>query len=393
MTGQVLIVGAGPVGLALAAVLAKSGVSSTIVEKRSAPTSRDQSRAIVWMPKGLELLQSLGLADAAVEHGCKRTRHGFEINGKTIFEMDFRRLEGRFKFSLQMPQHDSEQFLEGAALASGLVTILRDFDVSAVGQGDSGVWAEAADGRRVEGSWGVGCDGARSLVRSALGIQQTWRDYGSRSAVADFDVACDLDPTRSFIALDHRRPWGMFNFAPSRWRLIYRLNADETDAVAATDDFAAGLLAEKVLDCKVSRVLWTSAFRLGQGRSETYRSGRWILAGDAAHAMGPSAGAGMMVGLIGAWRLGVGLGTAIRDRAAPDAPLADYEAMQVHTVARVQAGNAMIFRNLALTSPALARIRNFGLGFAGKTSTIPDRLTRVEALIDEPTPPLSGDVS
>ncbi len=123
------------------------------------------------------------------------------------------------------------------------------------------------------------------------------------SAVADFELECGLSQDISNIVLDPLRPYGFFYFAPGRWRLIYRINKEESRSEATSPEFIHRLLKEKLPDAEVKRLLWASAFRLGQGQSDHYRKGRWLLAGDAAHAMGPSAGAGMMVGVLGAWRL------------------------------------------------------------------------------------------
>jgi 2-polyprenyl-6-methoxyphenol hydroxylase-like FAD-dependent oxidoreductase len=137
-----------------------------------------------------------------------------------------------------------------------------------------------------------------------LGISNRWRDYGTDSAVADFEMECDLPKQVSRIVLDPERPYGFFYFAPGRWRFIYRINESENRQEAITESAVNDLLLSRLPGAKINQFLWASAFRLGQGQCHTYRQGRWFLCGDAAHAMGPSAGAGMMVGVLGAWRLG-----------------------------------------------------------------------------------------
>jgi len=106
----------------------------------------------------------------------------------------------------------------------------------------------------------------------------------------------------------------------------------------------------------VHRHLWASAFRLGQGQTRSYRAGRWALAGDAAHAMGPSAGAGMMVGLLGAWRLATAIATSARRGSDGwDGAVARYEDGQREASGAVQRTNALISRNLAGQLPAPRR--------------------------------------
>jgi 2-polyprenyl-6-methoxyphenol hydroxylase-like FAD-dependent oxidoreductase len=196
--------------------------------------------------------------------------------------------------------------LEEAALGTGLVEVRRGHRVIELeGAGErASMVVEGPGGRyRQEAPFAIGWAGAKSGVRRMLGIRNGWRDYGTDSAVADFGMQCDLPKKLSRIVLDPKRPYGFFYFAPGRWRFIHRINESEDRREAITESAATELLHSKLSRARTSRFLWASAFRLGQGQSQTYRQGRWFLCGDAAHAMGPFAGAGMMVGVLGPWRL------------------------------------------------------------------------------------------
>jgi 2-polyprenyl-6-methoxyphenol hydroxylase-like FAD-dependent oxidoreductase len=231
----------------------------------------------------------------------------------------------------------------------------------------------------------VGADGAHSTVRRHLGITQQWRDYGMDSAVADFEMTCDLPADRSRIVLDPRRPYGFFAFAPGRWRLVYRLNPGEDRNAMTTEAAATALLLRKLPGAEVHRFLWSSAFRLGQGQAATYRHGRWLLIGDAAHAMGPSAGAGMMIGVLGAWRLGHHLAGTISG--GSDTPLDRYEHEQRAAATRVQHDNARIFANMAVRSRPLAAARTAALRTIGRVPAVTARMARSEALLHLPPIP------
>src|SRR5688500_1819418 len=91
---RIAIVGAGPVGLSLALILAHYGVPSLIFESRGEPTPADESRAIVWMPKGLELLDWLGLTDQFTKRGVRRTAHEFWSIKKRLFTLSFTEIDG-----------------------------------------------------------------------------------------------------------------------------------------------------------------------------------------------------------------------------------------------------------------------------------------------------------
>ena len=383
---RVAVVGSGPVGLALSLILARYGVSTLVLETRETPTPRDESRAITWMPKGLELLDWLGLGEAFDKLGVRRVAHEFWSGGRRLLTMPFDEVRSLHRYTLQLPQHDSETLLEGAALGTGLVEIRRGHSVVRVGQeGDrANMDVEGPDGYyRLTVPWAVGCDGAGSDVRRMLGIETRWRDYGTHSAVADFEIDCELPKEVSRIVLDPRRPYGFFYFAPGRWRFVYRLNGGEDRRAMTTEAAATELLLSKLLGARIERFLWASAFRLGQGQSETYRRDRWLLCGDAAHAMGPSAGAGMMVGVLGAWRLGWRLALAFKGDPATEELLAGYEREQRAASEEIQNANARIFRNMALSNPAAATARSVALRALSHLRPVVRRMTETEALVTQ----------
>jgi 2-polyprenyl-6-methoxyphenol hydroxylase-like FAD-dependent oxidoreductase len=143
------------------------------------------------------------------------------------------------------------------------------------------------------------------------------------------------------------------------------------------------LLVSRLPGAKIKKFLWASAFRLGQGQSNTYRKGRWLLAGDAAHAMGPSAGAGMMVGMLGAWRLGWRLALVATGRSQNASLLDEYVHEQRNGSDEVQNANAQIFWNMAVTNPILAGARAAALKFISHVPPAARRITAKEALIDQ----------
>lgn len=403
MSERVIVVGGGPVGLTLALVLARHGVPSVVLETRAEPTARDESRAIVWMPKGLELLDRLGIGEEFASRGVRRTAHEFWAYGRPLLRTDFERVRGDHPYTLQLPQHDSEVLLEAAARETGLAEVRRGHRVVSVGQRgeEATVTVEGPEGSyELSEPWAVGCDGAKSNARGMLGIAQRWRDYGTDSAVADFEMECDLPEEVSRIVLDPRRPHGFFYFAagataedPGRWRMIYRLNPGEDRTTMTSEQAATGLLLSKLPGARVERFLWASAFRLGQGQSETYRRGRWLLCGDAAHAMGPSAGAGMMVGVLGAWRLGWRLARALEAGGHAEKLLGGYESEQRAASEKVQRSNAIIFRNMALENRTLAALRSGLLLGASRLPPLVRRMTEEEALLTQGVSALEADTT
>ena len=188
---RLVIVGGGPVGLALSLVLARYEVPSLVLEAREAPTPRGESRAITWMPPGLALLDWLGIGGEFARLGVRRLAHEFWAGGRRLLALRFDELDVPHRYTLQLPQHDTEALLETAALATGRVEIRRGHRVVEVGQSADQVGltvAGSAGTYRLTAPWAVGCDGAWSRVRDLLGIALRWRDYGTDSAVADFEL-------------------------------------------------------------------------------------------------------------------------------------------------------------------------------------------------------------
>ncbi|GAA2723262.1 FAD-dependent oxidoreductase [Cellulomonas aerilata] len=395
---DVLVVGAGPVGLALAAFLGRRGVTSVVVERRSTPTPRDESRAITWMPEGLLAADALGVTGDLRDRAVVRRHHDFlaRPGGATLLRLDMTALDHPHRCTLNLPQHDTEEVLEAAASATGRTVVRRDVRVVAVESRPDGVAAvlRGSDGTdtSVTAAFGVACDGAGSTrggVAGMLGVGSRFRDYGMDSVVADLELDDDpWGPDRSWIALDASRPLGAFCFAPHRWRLVYRVDADETRAVATSPELVAEQLDRARAGTVARRLLWASAFRLGQGQADAYTAGRWALAGDAAHAMGPSAGAGMQVGVLGAWRLSDHLAGAVRSPASWPAAAQAYESAQRRVSRTVQRSNARTFRAMAVTSPRAGAARAVALRGVGRVGPLVRRMTADAALVGlAPTTP------
>jgi len=177
MMEPAVIVGGGPVGLTLSLVLARYGVPTLVLEARKTPTPPDESRAITWMPKGLELLDWLEPGENFDRQGVRRVAHEFWTEERRLLRMPFDEVRSTHRYTLQLPQHDSEIMLEGAALRTGMVEIRRGHRVVGLDQNEheASVNVEGPDrAYDLTAPYAVGCDGARSSVRRALGGAARW---------------------------------------------------------------------------------------------------------------------------------------------------------------------------------------------------------------------------
>jgi 2-polyprenyl-6-methoxyphenol hydroxylase-like FAD-dependent oxidoreductase len=313
---QVIVGGGGPTGLTLAAELAGSGISCTLVEQR--PERPPWSRAFGLLPRTLELMDMRGQGERFVAEGLPWS---LAPVGDLKHNLDYGKLDSPFPFMLILPQHRTERILEEWAVKSG-ATIVRGARVTALDQDLSGVRVHVeGDGgeRTLTGEYLVGCDGVHSKVREAAGIPFRGRAYEQSLVIAD--VRLDDPPSPEVYGRITRQGMvAIFPFGDGVHRMIV-LDRERMDIpVDEAVDFGelrTSCLAIAGREFGLAELVWTSRFRSTQRQAAYYRKGRVLLAGDAAHTHIPSGGQGLQVGIQDAMNLGWKLAAHIRGHAAP----------------------------------------------------------------------------
>ena len=370
---DVLIVGAGPVGLTLALDLARHGIRPRIVDRLPAPSP--YCRAIGVTPRTLEVWDDLGVARDAIDAGIwiEGTRQ-VAVGGPTAdVARDFSDLPYG---SLGLPQYETERVLTQHLARAG-VRIERGVQFDGLVQagetareGDA-VRATLADaaGKREEASFRyvVGCDGARSAVRKAVGIAFEGETIPAEFMLGDVTVAWDLPRGRTFFAI-RPNPGGVPDFfvaiplpEPGRYRVSAVSRADLPADTRPAAGAEHGIQSERPgpalaeLQAVADRLVpggatlgdlrWSSLFRIGARLAAAYRRGNVFLAGDAAHIHPPTGGLGMNTGIQDAYNLAWKLSLALRGRAA-DGLLDSYEAERRPVGADVVAGTTRASVNL-----------------------------------------------
>ena len=317
---QVLVVGAGPVGLFMAAELCRHGVSCRVIDKNDGPT--DDTRASGIQARTLEILDSVGLADEFVQAG--RTCHGsytYTSAYERISFLSFDELDSPFPFTLQLQQSKTERFLS-RYLASLQKEAERRVELLSFEQDDDGVSANLryVDDKEetARASYLVGCDGAHSTVRHALGVSFEGEPYPTDFVTADVHVEWDLprDQFSFFIA-----PQGILIFLPlagKRASIVADIGPGQGDHPPQGEpslEKLQSIFNERCPGGVLSDPVWKVYYRVHCRQADPYHFGRVFLAGDAAHVVTNIGGQGMNVGMQDAYNLGWKLGLVLNGKA------------------------------------------------------------------------------
>ncbi len=324
---EVLIVGAGPTGLALATTLARAGISPIVVDRLA--IAQNTSRAAVIHAHTLEELQALGVAPRLVDAGIRLHHFSVRDRDQVLARLSFDWLPSRYACLLMLPQDRTEAILNDALMAAH-ASVRWGCTLASLREDADGVDASiisAAGPETIRARYVVGADGMHSLVRQAAGIGFTGHSYEQSFVLADVDMA--WNPGREEVMLFFSPP-GPVVVAPlpdNRFRVVAALeNApaqpgiQDVQRILESRGPATGIV-------RVTRVHWSSRFRLHHRIADHYRKGRLILVGDAAHVHSPAGGQGMNTGLVDACVLGKLLTRALRDR-RPDVILDQYEVLR-----------------------------------------------------------------
>jgi len=314
---QVLIAGAGPTGLMLAAELALANVDVEVVERR-ATQELPGSRAGGLHARTLEVLDQRGVAERFVSAGqVHRVTH-------FIAPLDISDFPTRHNYVLALWQNKIERIL--ADWVEELrVTIHRSCEVASFAQDDAGVHVALSDGRALHAQYLVGCDGGRSSVRKQAGIEFAGWDASTSYMIAE---ARADDPPLGF-----RGPHAIGKLDDGRVRLVIE-EPQVRDGEPTLDELRATLTQIYGTDYNVHDVAWLSRFSDAARQASTYRAGRVLLAGDAAHVHSPVGGQGLNVGVQDAVNLGWKLARVVHGT-SPSSLLDTYHAERHPVGARV----------------------------------------------------------
>jgi 2-polyprenyl-6-methoxyphenol hydroxylase-like FAD-dependent oxidoreductase len=334
MKADVLIAGAGPVGLTMAAELARFGLSVRIVDKNTQRT--DKSKAIVVWARTLELLDRMGpgVTERFIDAGLKAEHASIFSGGEQIGNADLSHVDSPYKFVLLIQQSETERLLE-EQLASFGVKVERQVELKAFEQSADGVTSGLghADGseEKVETQWLIGCDGAHSTVRHTLGMSFEGSTMLNDWILADVHVSGMKGPPAVDIHWHAQGVLAIFPLGGTRYRVI--ADAGES-ASSGIGEHRVPTIEEvqEILNVRgpkglvASDPVWLSEFTINERKVADYRAGRVFLAGDAAHVHSPAGGQGMNTGMHDAFNLAWKLSLVSRGLCAAEPLLLSYSA-------------------------------------------------------------------
>ncbi|MFI7106869.1 FAD-dependent monooxygenase [Nonomuraea sp. NPDC050227] len=309
MNVDVIVVGAGPTGLMLAAELGLAGVAAVVVERL--PRRSGQSKALGIQPRSAEALESRGLLEPLMDRAIQRVPGGHFAG----LRLDYTAWDTRYPYSIGIPQGRVEALLEERLGELG-VQILRGHEVTALSQDADGVEATllgpAGVKSRLAARYLVGCDGGRSTVRELLGVGFPGLDGRLLSVVADITIADPDGAVPETWTLPVMTPdkTGKGYIAPigdGVHRFLFygaEQQALSRDTPITEEEVQRALRNEFGPGVRLTGVRWASRFTDASRQVERYRHGRVLLAGDAAHIHSPMGGQGLNLGLQDAFNLG-----------------------------------------------------------------------------------------
>lgn len=365
---DVLVVGAGPTGLTLAASLVNRGIATTVVDGQVA--GANTSRAAVVNARSLEVLEALDVARRLVKQGVHAPRFTIRDGKRTLIPVDFSVLPTAYPYSLMVPQSTTERLLLDRLTELG-GTVMRPKTLTTISQDSDAVTAAFDDGDVIRARYAVGADGIRSTVREHAAIGFQGGEYEESFTLADVRLAGDapVDEVMLFWAKA-----GLTVVAPLPGD-IHRIVAPVTDA----PEVPTAAFIQQILDSRgagamiVTDVVWGSRFRIHHRVADTYRAGRLLLAGDAAHVHSPAGGQGMNLGIQDAVALADALGAVLAG--ADDSVLDEYSAARRPIAREVVAMTDRLTR-LATLPRAVRPIRNTAIGLAGRVPAVRRALAR-----------------
>jgi 2-polyprenyl-6-methoxyphenol hydroxylase-like FAD-dependent oxidoreductase len=335
----VVIAGGGPTGLMLAAELALAGIDAVVVERRTSQ-ELDGSRAGGLHARTIEVLDQRGIAERFLSAG-----QVMQVNAYAQVRLDISDFPSRHNYGLALWQSEFERILAEWAVDELGVSILRGREVTGLARDDDGVDVELSRDTTLRARYLVGCDGGRSVVRKAAGIDFPGLEPSTSWMIAEVEM--DEEPEFGF----RRDSAGQHAIGRRQEdepiRLVLTERSVDHTGEPTIDELREALVGIYGTDFGLRGAAWISRFTDTTRQAASYRSGRVLVAGDAAHVHPPQGGQGLGTGVQDAVNLGWKLAQVV-EGTSPESLLDTYHAERHPVGARVLRHT---MAQVALTTP------------------------------------------
>jgi 2-polyprenyl-6-methoxyphenol hydroxylase-like FAD-dependent oxidoreductase len=363
MKTDVVIVGAGPTGLSLAAQFIRYGIDFIIIDKKE--TTTPYSKAIGVQARTLEIYDQIGLAEGLVSRGWIANRvqlvESGEIRGKIDLN-EFGKGMSPFPFLLIVEQGLHESMLHDFVRSNG-----HDFawqtELVKFSQDENGVVADVknASGKfeTIEAKYLIGCDGAHSLVRHGLKIEFGGSTFERIFYVADVEIAWKFDHDSLHVNLGENTLTAFFPMVgDNRWRIVGTFpeghNPDEGEVLF--EEIEKQVIADTKLQFDITKVNWFSTYKVHSRHVNKFSEGRCFLAGDSAHIHTPAGAQGMNTGIQDGYNLAWKLALVLKDNVDPKL-LETYNEERLPNARRLLQTTDRFFALAASEEPVIAFFR------------------------------------
>ncbi|MDP1604308.1 MAG: FAD-dependent oxidoreductase [Legionella sp.] len=361
-TIDVLVVGAGPVGLFCANELSRHGLSCRIIEKKSALS--DKSKALGIHIRTLDVLQDCGFYDEVIEEGHVVLGALLKSNGKQLAELNFEGIGASRNFLIDLPQDKTERILY-KGLVDKKIAIEWQSELLTLEQFPDEVIAgiEHPDGHieKIRANWLIACDGAHSTARQLLKAEFIGASYAQTWWLADLHINWSLPQNKMIINASEKGPLACFPMGDNRYRIVMTAPANHHEQPDMNDIVQA--FNERTSDeALLSDPVWITAFSIHHKQIQHYRDNRVFFCGDAAHIHSPMGGQGLNTGIQDAYNLVWKL-ALVQKKQAKDNLLNSYHDERYPIGKSVLKKTDIMTKMILIKTPYLITLRNHLMSF------------------------------
>jgi len=353
---DVLIVGAGPVGLFLANECARRGIRYRIIEAHARQSIH--SKALAIFPRTLEIFDMAGLAAPFLAAANRVTSVAMMLPERTLAQIPFAPEESPYPFIAMVPQNVTEQLLADELQRRG-GSIEYETKFVEAQQHDDAVHvtiSHQGNSQQLRASFVVGCDGAHSAIRQSLALPFAGAEYEASFLLADIEMNDVLPSDQMQLCPSEFGPLAIFPMSASRRRIVATIDRPEGDTPSL--DLVQDILRQRAPRGIEARSLhWSNYFRIHHRNVEQMRVGRIFLAGDAAHIHSPFGGQGMNTGLQDAWNLVWKLDLALKGH-GNELLLDSYSSERIPVIKQVIGTTHFLTRALGTSNKFAQALRN-----------------------------------